>query len=152
MTTGGAIALPAALLGVEPAKELLPADKKFGTAAAVVLNFSELQIHLRIHDYYLGRTPLSITIPILTPEAAEISLNTTPVHGHIDYRFLETLSYERTKVGQRMMTIDGTSSIMCSFNLINDSRQASILLQTAFSALNLARPLIYVSGSSISDM
>lgn len=122
LAIGGAIALPTSLLGIEPSKELPSSDKKPGTAAAVVLNFSELQILLRIHDYYLGRTLPVYHVSILTPEVAEMSLNTTPVHGHIDYQFLETLSYERTKVGQMMMAIDGMSLILYSFAFINHSR------------------------------
>jgi hypothetical protein len=62
----GQIVLPAGLPGYEtfdPAQDPIPAD--VGVGACTIMTIPELQLHFRLHDYYMGmatlHSPLSVT-------------------------------------------------------------------------------------------
>lgn len=82
LVNGGALVLPAGAVGT------------LGTGPCTILSISELQLHLRLHDFFF-----------------EMSYNSPAIRGHIDYNFPLRLSYERTKQGQRIMLIDGVDIV-----------------------------------------
>lgn len=50
---GGAFVMPASVLTIETSQTPV-SDETFGTGPCVVLTVSELQLHLRLHDYFFG--------------------------------------------------------------------------------------------------
>ncbi|KAF9450414.1 hypothetical protein P691DRAFT_468038 [Macrolepiota fuliginosa MF-IS2] len=88
---GGVIALPASVFGIEARQ---PPDLSARFRPCIVLSFSELQLHLRLHDYFL-----------------EISYNAPTIYGHINHDFSNRLPYEHAKTGQKVMLIDGLDII-----------------------------------------
>jgi hypothetical protein len=54
LLNGGTVVLPASDLTMETPQNF-PTDESPGAGCCVVLTFSELQICLRLHDYFFGK-------------------------------------------------------------------------------------------------
>ncbi|XP_006461147.1 hypothetical protein AGABI2DRAFT_185437 [Agaricus bisporus var. bisporus H97] len=89
LVNGGAVVLPASDLTMEAPINCLITESP-GVGSCVVLTFSELQIYLRLHDFFF-----------------EMSLNVPTIYGHIDRYIPVKLSYERMRSDQKIMMIDG---------------------------------------------
>jgi hypothetical protein len=106
LVNGCALVLPAGILSIEAPQATGTPE----TGPCVVLSIPEVQLQLRLHDFFFGERAFhshsairTLTIP------SEMSYNIPTIDGHIDYNFPRRLSYERTKRGQKIMMIDGES-------------------------------------------
>ncbi|TFK44762.1 hypothetical protein BDQ12DRAFT_730786 [Crucibulum laeve] len=88
----GTIIMPASLVGYEAPNADQRKQSSLRTGACVIFSVPELQLQLRMHDYYM-----------------EMSLNIDTARGHIELDYPERVTYSRSKrcVPKEIFMIDG---------------------------------------------
>lgn len=72
--TNGQMILPAGLPGYEtsdPAREPIPGDSGVGTC--LILSIPELQLHFRLHDYYMGTAAFHSESPAIDHKTRDVA-------------------------------------------------------------------------------
>lgn len=108
----GLMVIPAGLPGYERSNPLGSDSHSTGIGACLLLDIPELQVHLRLHDFFMGTSSFWESLTG-SNSAIELSLNIGTITGSIEADFGEEMAYTRPKRrSKEAIVIDGMCHIV----------------------------------------